>query len=129
MKNRRKLVVALGAGPLAVPFGSFAQQQGKVWRIGVLAAESPSIEILRLEYMRAGLRELGYPRPRAIRCQPIRPNAKPQEESKHDEHNKNPGRVEDLGRGHVFVMRRSSGTNLSREASEGGCPVRRWRRH
>jgi hypothetical protein len=32
MNNRRKLVLALGAGALAAPFGSFAQQQGKVWR-------------------------------------------------------------------------------------------------
>ena len=33
MNNRRKLLVALGAGALAAPFGSLAQQQGKVWRI------------------------------------------------------------------------------------------------
>jgi len=31
MNNRRKVVIALGAGALAAPFGSFAQQQGKVW--------------------------------------------------------------------------------------------------
>jgi hypothetical protein len=30
--NRRKLVVAPGAGALKVPFGSFAQKRGKVWR-------------------------------------------------------------------------------------------------
>ena len=36
MNNRRKLVIALGAGALATPFASFAQQQGKVWRIGLL---------------------------------------------------------------------------------------------
>jgi hypothetical protein len=34
MNNRRKLIVALGASVLAAPFGSFAQQQGKVWRVG-----------------------------------------------------------------------------------------------
>ena len=33
MITRRNLVLALGAGALA-PLGSFAQQQGKVWRVG-----------------------------------------------------------------------------------------------
>jgi len=37
MNNRRKFVIALGAGALAGPFASFAQQQGKVWRVGFLA--------------------------------------------------------------------------------------------
>ena len=37
MNNRRKLIIALGASALAEPFGTFAQQQGKVWRIGFLA--------------------------------------------------------------------------------------------
>ena len=31
MNNRRKLVIALGAGALTLPLASFAQQQGKVW--------------------------------------------------------------------------------------------------
>jgi hypothetical protein len=35
MNNRRKLIVALGAG--AMPFALFAQQQGKVWRVGFLS--------------------------------------------------------------------------------------------
>jgi len=34
--NRRKLVIALGASTLVAPFGSFAQQQSKVWRIAFL---------------------------------------------------------------------------------------------
>jgi putative tryptophan/tyrosine transport system substrate-binding protein len=34
---RRKLLVALGAGALAAPFASFAQQQRKVWRIAFLS--------------------------------------------------------------------------------------------
>ncbi len=37
MNNRRKLVIALGMGALAAPFSSFAQQQGKVWRVGFLS--------------------------------------------------------------------------------------------
>jgi hypothetical protein len=36
MNNRRKLIIAFGASALAAPFGSFAQPQGKVWRIGYL---------------------------------------------------------------------------------------------
>ena len=58
MNNRRKLVVALGAGALAVPFSSFAQQQGKVWRIGFLSSR-PGIDDYT-EALRQGLRELGY---------------------------------------------------------------------
>jgi putative ABC transport system substrate-binding protein len=58
MNNRRKLIVALGASALVVPFGSIAQQQGKIWRIGYLSLLSgPSI---RDENFREGMRELGY---------------------------------------------------------------------
>ena len=42
MNNRRKLVITLGAGALTAPFASFAQQQGKVWRVGFLAIRSRS---------------------------------------------------------------------------------------
>jgi polar amino acid transport system substrate-binding protein len=34
VNQRRRLVIALGAGALTAPFASLAQQQGKVWRIG-----------------------------------------------------------------------------------------------
>jgi hypothetical protein len=34
MTTRRRLLVALGTGTLAAAITSFAQQQGKVWRIG-----------------------------------------------------------------------------------------------
>ena len=34
MNILRKLIIALGAGALAASFASFAQQQGKVWRVG-----------------------------------------------------------------------------------------------
>jgi len=37
-----------------------AQQAKKVWRIGFLAATSPSVEAARIEAFRQGLRELGY---------------------------------------------------------------------
>ena len=58
MNNRRRLIVALGAGALAWPFGSFAQQQGKVWRIGYLHLASPPLESFAV--IVRGLQELGY---------------------------------------------------------------------
>ena len=62
MNIRRKLVIALGAGALAAPFGSFAQQQGKVWRVGYLGQ---NVRPASLESGGAGaffraLRDLGY---------------------------------------------------------------------
>jgi len=66
VNNRRKLIVALGAGALALPYCSFAQQQGKVWRVGVLGAGSPSGWAPMVEALRAGLRELGYIEARTI---------------------------------------------------------------
>jgi putative ABC transport system substrate-binding protein len=62
MNNRRKLVIALGAGALAVPFGSFAQQQGKVWRIGFLDLGSRQMPVSDGRYaaLMEGLRERGY---------------------------------------------------------------------
>ncbi len=58
MNTRRKLLVALGASALVAPFTSFAQQQGKVWRIGFLSTRA-GIESQE-EALRQGLRELGY---------------------------------------------------------------------
>ena len=60
MNNRRKLIVALGAGALAAPLGSLAQQKGKVWRIGFLGAATASGSARRVGALRAGLRDLGY---------------------------------------------------------------------
>ena len=58
MNKRRKLVIALGVGTLAAPFSSFAQQQGKVWRVGFLTPTSGPDEMV--EAFRAQLRTLGY---------------------------------------------------------------------
>ncbi|MBI3370734.1 MAG: ABC transporter substrate-binding protein [Betaproteobacteria bacterium] len=58
MNNRRKLVIALGAGVLAGPFGSSAQQQGKLWRIGFIssrAGRGPNEEVFRQSML-----DLGY---------------------------------------------------------------------
>jgi len=59
MSNRRKLILALVAGTLVVPFRSHAQQQSKLWRIGVLSA-LPSGNDQQFEESRQRFRELGY---------------------------------------------------------------------
>src|SRR5258706_7687962 len=62
MNNRRKLLVALGAGALMVPFASLAQQQNKIWRIGFLAGRHMDFVDSDYNYgpFRQGMRELGY---------------------------------------------------------------------
>ena len=62
MNSRRKLVIALGAGALAAPLASFAQQQSKVWRVGVLATRGrpASLETDPFGAFQRGMRELGY---------------------------------------------------------------------
>ena len=58
MSNRRKLVIALGAGALIAPLACFAQQQrSKVARIGLLEPGSISANQNRREALIAGLRE------------------------------------------------------------------------
>src|ERR1039457_4107534 len=57
MNNRRKLVMALGASALAAPFSSFAQKQGKVWRIGNYGITAGRH---LYELFRAGMADLGY---------------------------------------------------------------------
>ncbi|MSQ72210.1 MAG: hypothetical protein EXR27_13085 [Betaproteobacteria bacterium] len=62
MNLRRKLLAALAAGALAAPFASFAQQQGKVWRVGFLLA-SPRPAVIDSDFLGAfvhGMRGLGY---------------------------------------------------------------------
>jgi putative ABC transport system substrate-binding protein len=62
MNNRRKLVIALGAGALAGPFGSFAQLQGKVWRVGFFyfGSRQSAAESGRYNAFLEGMRALGY---------------------------------------------------------------------
>ncbi|HXR55475.1 MAG TPA: ABC transporter substrate-binding protein [Casimicrobiaceae bacterium] len=62
MNNRRKLIVALGAGALAAPLASIAQQQGKVWRVGFLYFGSlqSSLDSGRYNAFLQGMRERGY---------------------------------------------------------------------
>ena len=58
MITRRKLIIALGAGTFA-PLTSFAQQQGKVWRIGHLQETVPS-NYGGFDAFKAGMSALGY---------------------------------------------------------------------
>ena len=60
MNARRKLLLALAAGALAMPFCALAQQQGKPWRIGWLSPGSPASHGFGLEAFRQRMRELGY---------------------------------------------------------------------
>src|SRR5207237_4345816 len=61
MSNRRKLVIALGAGALAAPLACFAQPtRSKVARIGLLESGSASSSVTLREALIRGLRELGY---------------------------------------------------------------------
>ena len=60
MNNRRKLVIALGVSALGAPLASFAQQQGKVWRIGFLQSGVRPPDGLPPAVLRQSLAELGY---------------------------------------------------------------------
>jgi putative ABC transport system substrate-binding protein len=58
--DRRRFLLTLVAGALAVPLDGEAQQGGRVYRIGYLGAGSPSAQANRVEALRAGLGDLGY---------------------------------------------------------------------
>jgi putative ABC transport system substrate-binding protein len=62
MNNRRKLLIALGAIALTAPLASFAQQKGKVWRVGFLFPSSRQSmqDGGRDQLFLQALRELGY---------------------------------------------------------------------
>jgi putative ABC transport system substrate-binding protein len=58
--GHRYLFRALAAYILAAPLVPYAQPEGKIPRIGLLAPESISAEASRIEALRAGLRDYGY---------------------------------------------------------------------
>ena len=62
MNTRRRVLVALGASAFATPLRSFAQQQGKVWRIGYLdlGTRLSTVDSGRHAALMDGLRERGY---------------------------------------------------------------------
>ena len=56
MNPRRKLVLATGAGALTAPFASWAQQPGRIWRVGFLSQNRAS----DFSPFTQRMRELGY---------------------------------------------------------------------
>jgi putative tryptophan/tyrosine transport system substrate-binding protein len=60
MTNRRIFIVALCAAALSFPSSAFAQQQGKVWRIGVLSIGSAATARHLVEAFFKGMADLGY---------------------------------------------------------------------
>ncbi len=61
MNNRRKLIIALGAGALTGPFGAIAQQPAKIARIGVLWPTTPPPPISpQISALVRKLHELGW---------------------------------------------------------------------
>ena len=60
MDTRRRRVLALGAGVLALPLGALAQAPGKVWRIGFLGVTNAAGYGREIAAIRAGLRDAGY---------------------------------------------------------------------
>ena len=60
MNNRRRLVIALGAGTFVTPFSAIAQQKSKVWRIGFLWERPQSESVPFFNAFRDGMNALGY---------------------------------------------------------------------
>jgi len=62
MNTRRRLLFALCAGALTTPLVSFAQQQGKVWRVGFFhyGSRQSAMDSGRYQLFLDGMRELGY---------------------------------------------------------------------
>src|SRR5947209_2769721 len=58
--RRIGLAVVLALGLFAAPDGAGAQQVGKVWRVGYLAAGAGSENQTYLNVFQQGLRDLGY---------------------------------------------------------------------
>ncbi|HEY1436305.1 MAG TPA: ABC transporter substrate-binding protein [Casimicrobiaceae bacterium] len=62
MMDRRAFIVSAATGVLAMPLGAFAQQSGKVWRIGFFyfGSRQSALDTGRYNAFVQGLRELGY---------------------------------------------------------------------
>jgi putative ABC transport system substrate-binding protein len=60
VNKRRRLLIAAGASVLAAPLASFAQQKGKIWRVGFLGPSAAAGSTQRIEALKAGFRDLGY---------------------------------------------------------------------
>lgn len=60
MAHRRKFLAALGACTLTSPFAAFAQQPGRVWRVGILPGGPMAPRQFLWDAFRVRMRELGY---------------------------------------------------------------------
>ena len=62
MRCRRAWLAALGAGALAAPFRSLAQQAARVWRVGYIdfGSRQSTVDSGRHAALLQGLRERGY---------------------------------------------------------------------
>jgi putative ABC transport system substrate-binding protein len=62
MNRRRAIIAAIAASAFFAPFTSFAQVQGKVWRVGFLAQRSRPISLENDSYgaFVRGMRQIGY---------------------------------------------------------------------
>jgi ABC-type uncharacterized transport system substrate-binding protein len=66
--RRRDFITLLGGAAVAWPLSAQAQQQTRIYTIGVLTLNSPNPELL-LEVLREGLRDVGYVEGRNLRLQ------------------------------------------------------------
>ena len=60
MSSRRNILIAMGAGTLAVTLSTFAQQQNRVRRIGFLSGALVQANASQLIAFRAGMAELRW---------------------------------------------------------------------
>jgi len=58
--RRREFIAFLGGAAVAWPIAAWAQQAGKVWRIGMLETTSATLNAANVEAFRSALRRLGY---------------------------------------------------------------------
>ncbi len=109
MNNRRRLIVALSAGALAAPLYSFAQQQGKVWRVGFLSPFSSgnSRQYQQFEVFKQQLLDLGQVEGKTITFEYLSADGK---------YDRLPALAADLVRRNVDVILAAGGTPAATEA-------------
>jgi len=105
MTTRRNVLLALGAGALAVPLRAIAQNPPKVWQIGFLGADSASTRFY--DSFRQGLRDLGYIEGKTCSIRPRFADGK---------YDRLPGLADELVRSKVDVI--VAGTTLSVQAAK-----------
>ena len=58
--RRRQFIAGVGAAAVVGPRGTWAQQPGKIWRIGMLDTASATLNAANIDAFRQELRRLGY---------------------------------------------------------------------